>query len=155
MNPSGRAGLLPDRWTVSAITLLLWGLVAWSAAYWGLKMIGRTGSALAVAPVVRLPEPADPLAVGRLLGASPAAPNAPAAAPSLANRFVLMGVVAGVSGAGAALIAVDGQPPKPYTVGRTVTDGLVLQSVQGRRASLGPGLREPSAVMLEMAPLPQ
>lgn len=153
MNSPGRAGLrAADRWGVPAVTLALWGLVAWSGAYWGLKIVASTASALPVAPVRGQPQPVDPVAVGRLLGASPAAANP--AAPSVASRFVLMGVVAGVSGAGAALIAVDGQPPRPYTVGATVTEGFLLQSVQGRRATLGPRLDAPSVVTLELPPLP-
>jgi general secretion pathway protein C len=79
--------------------------------------------------------------VARALGAlsKPAADGADAEAPVLeSSRFVLVGVVA--SGArGAALIAVDGKPAKPYSVGSTVGDTFVLQSVQARQAVLGKG----------------
>jgi general secretion pathway protein C len=53
------------------------------------------------------------------------------------SRFVLWGVVAGASGQGSALIAVDGQPPRPFRVGQTVTDGVVLQSLGPKQAQLG------------------
>ena len=153
MNSPGRAGLrAADRWVAPAATLALWGLVAWSGVYWGLKAVASSAPSRPVTSALGAPQPADPVAVGRLLGASPAVANA--AAPSLASRFVLMGVVAGISGAGAALIAVDGQPPRPYTVGATVTEGFMLQSVQGRRATLGPSPDAPPAVTLELPPLP-
>ncbi len=67
----------------------------------------------------------------------------------------LTGVAAGTSGRGAALISVDGRPARPYAVGMAVGDGLVLQSVQGRRAQLGPALQGPSTVVLELPPLPR
>ena len=53
------------------------------------------------------------------------------------SRFELWGVVAGASGQGSALIAVDGQPPRPFRVGQTVTDGVVLQSLGPKQAQLG------------------
>lgn len=55
-----------------------------------------------------------------------------------ASRFALTGVVASSSQHGAALIAVDGKPAKPYAVGSRVGDEWVLQSVQPRRAVLVP-----------------
>jgi general secretion pathway protein C len=64
-------------------------------------------------------------------------------------------VAAGTSGRGAALIAVDGLSARPYSVGMPVGEGLVLQSVQGRRAQLGPALQGPTTVVLELPPLPR
>lgn len=55
-----------------------------------------------------------------------------------ASRFALTGVVASSSQHGAALIAVDGKPAKPYAVGSRVGEEWVLQSVQPRRAVLVP-----------------
>ena len=65
--------------------------------------------------------------------------QAPLAEVSIAqsSRFELRGVVAGASGQGSALIAVDGQPPRPFRVGQTVTDGVVLQSLGPKQAQLG------------------
>jgi general secretion pathway protein C len=56
------------------------------------------------------------------------------------------------AGQGIALIAVDGKPPRPFRVGATVEDSLVLQAVARRGATLGPaqGL---AAVRLELPPL--
>jgi general secretion pathway protein C len=81
---------------------------------------------------------ADPAAIAALLGA---VPNSGAAAPvaSLSSRFALIGVVADATHSGAALIAVDGKPPKPFRVGANIDENLVLQSVDSRRAVLGSG----------------
>jgi general secretion pathway protein C len=68
----------------------------------------------------------------------------------LASRFQLQGVLAGGAEAGAALIAVDGKPAKPYRVGAVVADGWVLQSAEGRRVSLGAAMNGPSTLTLEL-----
>ena len=73
-----------------------------------------------------------------------------AAAPSLASRFQLQGVMAGGPNAGAALIAVDGKAAKPFRVGAVVADGLVLQSAQGRRVTLGAAMDGPQSLVLEL-----
>lgn len=114
----------------------LWLLVGLSASYWGLRWWGDS----AVAPVPQLaPERAsiDVEAVARALGAaSPASAAAPEAdAPS---RHVLLGVVRDAQGRGAALIASDGKPAKPYRVGAALPDGLVLRELTPREALLGP-----------------
>ena len=66
-----------------------------------------------------------------------------------AGRIQLVGVIASMSGQGSALIAMDGQPPKPYRVGQAVGEGLVLQSLSPKRAQLGASLNGP--VVREMA----
>jgi general secretion pathway protein C len=67
--------------------------------------------------------------------------QAPVPAPEVSiaqsSRFQLLGVVAGASGQGSALIALDGQPPRAFRVGQTVTDGVVLQSLGPKQAQLG------------------
>jgi general secretion pathway protein C len=68
----------------------------------------------------------------------------------LASRFQLLGVLAGGPNAGAALIAVDGKPAKPFRVGAVVSDGLVLQSAQGRRVSLGVALDGAPTLTLDL-----
>jgi general secretion pathway protein C len=127
---------LQSRWAVAGTTFLLWALVAASAVFWGLRMSARSGAAPQPPAVSRAPAAADPVAVARLLGASPAAASAAApAAPALASRLMLVGVVAGAaSQKGVALISVDGKPAKPFRVGAAIEEGVVLQSVQGRRA---------------------
>jgi general secretion pathway protein C len=140
-----------NRWAVAAGTFVLWGLVAASAVYWGMKLSSAqiTGP---VAPPAPSAPPGDPAAIAKLLGATPAAPTAAAPAPSLASRFALLGVVAEQDGGGAALISVDGRPPKPFRVGASLDEGLVLQSVQPRTVAIGPSLKAQPALTLELPP---
>ncbi|MFZ5487446.1 MAG: type II secretion system protein N [Pseudomonadota bacterium] len=131
--PSGGTG-----WGVRLATFVLWLLAAASVAYWGLRLAGRTQD-VALPAVVTAPAAPDVQAIARLLGAGAAPVAAAAPQASLASRFALIGVLAGQhSGGGAALIAIDGKPPKPYRVGAQVEDGLVLLALGPREARLGP-----------------
>ncbi|HEY8356040.1 MAG TPA: type II secretion system protein N [Ramlibacter sp.] len=132
---------MPSTWTVRGATFALWLLAAACAAFWALRLGSGPEVAAPPAPGPRTVA-VDPAAVGRLLGGVPTAPGVVIAAPvaTLASRFQLIGVAAGASsGGGAAVIAVDGKTAKPYRVGSVVEEGLVLQSVQGRRAVLAQG----------------
>jgi len=139
---------LHSRWPVAGATFTLWALVAASAVYWGLKFTAPAGGTTA-AVASRNAAPPDPAAIARLLGAGPAAA---AAAPvaSLSSRFVLVGVVASASHHGAALIAVDGRPARPFRVGAALDEGVVLQSVAARRAVLAASADGPALVTLEL-----
>jgi len=96
---------------------------------------------------------ADPAAIARLLGAHPEAP-AVVAAPEAASRFALLGVVADSAGAGAALIAVDGKPPRPFRVGAALADGYVLQSLDARAARIGARRDAATVFTLQLPVLP-
>ena len=130
---------------------LLWLAAGLSAGYWVLQFLGRS-SVTPVVTVATAPAPADPMAVARTLGAVPVA--APGAAPVAAApaRYVLLGVVATGTDTegGAALIAVDSQPPRPYRVGAALEGGLVLQAVTRRTVRLGPSLGAPSSMELSL-----
>ena len=140
-------------WTVRGASFALWALAAASVVYWGFRL-GGGSSVKTPPPVERQAPPVDPAAIARLLGASPAGVAASAAAPSLASRLQLVGVVAGVSsGGGAAIIAVDGKPAKPFRVGAAIEDGVVLQSVRGRQAVLASGPSGQSLLTLELPPM--
>ena len=66
---------------------------------------------------------------------------------------MLLGVLAGTaSGGGAALIAVDGKPARPYRVGAAVEPGMVVQSLSRREARLGASQDGASTMTLEVAP---
>jgi general secretion pathway protein C len=138
-----------SRWAVRATTLVVWLLAGASGAYWALKLMSPSGAPVRAPVAVRAPTPADPAAVARLLGAVPAQ-QATAPVAALASRFSLLGVVTGPSAQGAALIAVDGKPARPYRIGTSVDEGLVLQSVQGRRAVLAASASGPAVVTLEL-----
>ena len=143
-----------QRWSVRLSTLVLWALALASVVYWGLRL-SAAPTGLAVSAVAPAPPAPDAQALARLLGALPSqAAMAPQAVAS-PNRFVLVGVLAGQqSGGGAALIAVDGQPAKPFRVGAVVVDGeLVLQSLGRREARLGASQGAATTLTLELPPL--
>lgn len=130
---------VPPAWTVRGATFALWALAAASAAWWGLQLGGGGSGRAAPLAAARSVPPADPAAIARLLGSTPAAAEAAVAAPqpAFASRFQLVGVVAeSHSGRGAALISVDGKPARPYRAGTAIEEGVILQSVQGRQAVL-------------------
>ncbi|MDF1480566.1 type II secretion system protein N [Extensimonas sp. H3M7-6] len=136
-------------WGVRLATLVLWAFAAASVAYWGLRLAGRPQDAALPAVATAAAAP-DVQAIARLFGAGAAPVAAAVPQPSLASRFKLVGVLAGQqSGGGAALIAVDGKPPKPYRVGAQVEDGLVLLPLGQREARLGPP-EGPAAFTLEL-----
>ncbi len=124
-------------WAARISTFVLAAAVAGSAVYWGLQWSAPTAGVPVLAVDTASAAPVDTAAVAQALGASGAEAPAGAVVPSLAaSRFVLTGVVAGRSQQGAALIAVDGKPPKPFAVGARVADDWTLRSVQPRRAAL-------------------
>ncbi len=140
-----------SKWGVRLGTLALWALAGASVVFWGLRLSVRP-AALTVPAAAPAPVAPDAQAMARLLGV-PAAGAAAARAPavSLASRFALIGVLAGrSSGGGAALIAVDGKPPKPFRVGAAVDEGLVLQALGPRQARLGAAIDGPATLTLDM-----
>ena len=126
--------------------LLVWGAVAFSAVTWSLRWSAPSANLSHATAAQSLPE-LDVSAAARSLGAGPVQA---VATPTLASRFQLQGVMAGGPNAGAALIAVDGKPAKPYRVGAVVADGMVLQTAQGRRISLGASMDGPQTLALEL-----
>ena len=139
---------LTSRWAPRLVTFVVWALALASAAYWGLKSTAdAAGPQTAVSTQAMVP--VDTAAVARVLGT---VPEDMAAEPqvNLSSRFVLSGVVAGRGRGGAALIAIDGQPPKPFRVGSVVDGNLLLQSVGPRRAELATRRDGPVAFALEL-----
>lgn len=128
---------------------LAWAVVAASLAFWALRLLAHP---LPVPPQA-LPVSMDHAVRGDVLKLFPAAPAAVAAEPQLASRFQLVGVIApragsaGSAGAGVALIAVDGQPARPFRVGARVDGRLVLQAVSSRGADIGPAGGPPAATL--------
>jgi general secretion pathway protein C len=113
----------------------LWALAAASIVFWGLRLAAPSDAI--APPAVAAPAAAvDSAAVAQLLGAVPSEVVA-TPTPDAASRFVLKGVVADTDQQGAALIAVDGKPARPFRVGAQIADGFVLQSVTVRAAALG------------------
>lgn len=90
-----------------------------------------------------------PEVLARLLGAQP---SAPAVVASPAERFKVMGVIASASGQGTALVAVDGQPPRPFKVGAELAPGFVIRSVSQKELTLA---TRPGGDALVTLPLPE
>ena len=143
-------------WWLRGTTFLMAALAVASATVWGLKLS-------APAPLTQVASVAAPGLVSsdtqawvRLLGGQKAgtSPAAEVAATDVSStRFKLMGVVAGLSRHGYALIATDGKPAKPYRVGASVEYGLVLKSVSPRSAELSRPLEAPAGLTLELPKL--
>ena len=137
----------------------VWAVVAASAVFWALRMFAAAPAA--PAHTVAVSATATPRGdLARLFGAeapSPADPGAVAvAAPELASRFKLVGLAATrTSGSreGLALLSVDGKPARPFRVGQSVADSLVLLSVQGREVQLGAAGGD-AQLKIELPPLP-
>lgn len=132
---------------LTALLVLL--ALASALAWWTAARHMQTAPPMPLAPSV--PAPAVALLsageLARLLGASAAAPQ-----PAPAQRFQVLGVIAGRSGQGAALIAVDGQPARPFGVGAEVAPGFVLKRLATRAVMLADSVDAPVKLSL---PLPE
>ncbi|MGJ7612391.1 MULTISPECIES: type II secretion system protein N [unclassified Variovorax] len=137
------------RWHAPLATTGLWALAAGAAVFWALRLASPADIVAAAATMPRPSVSADSDAVARLLGVLPSSSTAPVA-PEAASRFALSGVVADPSRQGAALIAIDGKPPRPFRVGSRVGDNYVLQSVGLRSATLGAQADGPAAFTLQL-----
>ncbi len=135
-----------SRLALPVAALLVWGAVAFSVVTWVLRW-SATGTAPSNATATQTLPEVDVSAASRSLGVAPVQVMA---APSAASRFQLLGVLDAGPDTGAALIAVDGKPAKPYRVGAVVADGLVLQLAEGRRISLGAAMDGPQTLVLEV-----
>ena len=140
---AGRAGAI---W----MSGLFWLVAGLSAGYWALQ-VGGQGHWTSLEGLAPSAPQSDVASVGRALGAASDQPSnaAQASAPPPA-RLRLLGVVVKGGTVGAALIAVDDQPPRPWRVGSEVLEGLVLQSVDRQGARLGASRSGPSTMVLEM-----
>lgn len=125
---------------LALLTTLVWAAAMGLTVAVGLQLWQmRAGQATAVSPLAMGSGPRDvPLAqVKKVLVGRTVQPDQ-AAAPdqSDVSRLSLQGVVHMGRGLGGALIAVDGQAPKPYRVGQVVAEQWRLESVSPRQASL-------------------
>ena len=126
----------------------MWFAVAYSLVGWFLRD-NPTGSGVStsVESVQPVNDTLDSQAVSRALGAQAQAAQA---APTLASRFQLVGVLNGDATTGVALLSVDGKPAKPFRIGKPVAEGLVVQSTQAKRVQLGATVDGPSTLSLEL-----
>ena len=133
-----------------AALLVLLALLA--AAYWLRANLRQAQplAPLAAAPATPLPSLVSASQLGRLLGASGSAATV---APGPLQRFMVVGVIAGASGRGVALISVDGQAPQPFAVGAELAPGFVVKSLGMRQVMLATSLQDPVSVTLPMPAL--
>jgi general secretion pathway protein C len=143
----------PHPWRTRVVTFFLAATAAASLAFWSLKwpVSARTDR---VATPELAPATIDSAKLAQLLGLSASGPGTLAPLANAASRYKLIGVIAQGSQRGSALIAIDGEPAKPFRVGALVTDGMLLQSVHGRSVTLAPEMTGNQGVTLEMPPLP-
>ncbi|MCM2340211.1 general secretion pathway protein C [Rhodoferax sp.] len=143
-------------WPARLSTFALAALAAASVVYWGLRWSEPISTPRANDDAFSQ-RPVDTGRIAQLLGASATPDNGGPAAPAVnaTSQYKLLGVIAGAKGRGfgSALIAIDGEPAKPYKVGDRLSDDLLLQSVTARGATLAPGMQEPASVELELPPL--
>lgn len=141
---------MKTKWSLRLMTALLWALATASLVYWGLRLSGP--GATRTAPATAHSAPAGDAsarlaAIARVLGATQSTQAEPVA--SAPARFGLLGVVAQGRG-GAALLAIDGKPAKPYRVGTELEEGLLLQSVGPRHVVLAASAGGPALHRLEL-----
>jgi general secretion pathway protein C len=140
--------------------LSLGALAAYGAVSWFLQIQSLSEPA-SLAPVAQTINGSTALAVdtGRVAQAlgAPVASVAPDVAggnvANTAHQWNLLGVVAGASGKGSALLSVDGQAPKAFLPGQSVAPGWVLHSVGHRLARLAPEGQDTASVTLELPKL--
>lgn len=143
--------LLQNLWVVRLLTAFVWAVLAAIVLFWVLALsAGGKSDAAQVAQPAPLAVDADGvlhLLAGRQIVA--AAPKKEVQK----SAYQLVGVLAGTqSQQGSALIALNGQLPKPYRVGATIEgeDGYVLQALSARAANLGFSVDGDVALVLEL-----
>lgn len=137
----------PTKAVLGLSTLLVWAAVAYSAVGWVLRDSPASEPATSVANTPTSSKDIDTAAVARVLGAQP---QVAVAAPTLVSRLQLVGVLNGDASTGVALISVDGKTAKPFRVGKTVAEGLVVQSTQAKRVTLGASVDGPATLSLDL-----
>jgi general secretion pathway protein C len=137
-------------WTPRLAAFAVGLLLAASMVAWVLRWPAKDAGLGRPLPMVNDDLPPAPAGVlVRLLGAQAQAPEM-AAPPDAASRFRLTGIIASVSGAGVALLSIDGNPSKPYPVGSQLEEGWMLQSVERRRVALAADAKAPVGLRLEL-----
>lgn len=140
---------LPFQW----LTALVWAGAAASTVYWFLQFSGGQ-DAPPSRPIVAIASEQAGVRPAKLIqffggGTASAAAPAPVTKGPRSGRFVLLGVVTAGAG-GAALIAVDGRPARPFMVGSLLDDGTYLSAVGKRFALLSEHRNGPPVERIDM-----
>jgi general secretion pathway protein C len=120
--------------------------LALDATYWILRLPQHSGDPITALQFTEAPRQ-DVQGLATWLGQREAAAGVTASNAD----FRLLGVVAGESMRGSAVIAVSGKAPRTYRVGDPVADGLLLQSVAPRQATLAATAASGAPLVLELA----
>jgi general secretion pathway protein C len=152
--PTNRSG---TTWLPAVFTTMVWAALGLSALAWGLAVWPTDAKPLA-ASVPMTPAAGTAVVqvadVAKLLGSSSAATSTIEASAPAAQRLSLLGVALADKRNAIALISLEGQAPKPFHVGATVSPGLVLQAVTHTQALLGAALKSPTLSTLEIPKRP-
>lgn len=144
-------------WLPALVTTVVWAALGLSALAWGLATWPKNDKPLADS--VAVPQAASAAVVqavdiAKVLGAARSDPTPIDSSATVGVRLSLLGVALAAQGNAIALISVDGQAPKPFHVGATVSPGLVLQAVTPTQALLGAALKSPTLNTLELPKRP-
>jgi general secretion pathway protein C len=137
---------MSSRWT----GFFIWALVAASAAFWSIKIFAATRPVPPGAQAPQVVAANGPME--RLFGAVLVPSAAAAAVHPESERFQLVGVIAppnGVTRAGYAIVAIDGQPARTWHVGAALDGNTSLLAVSKRGAEFGPS-GGPTAFSLQL-----
>ena len=111
------------------ISVLLFAALCAICAAWALKLLGPRSPIAPSAPVAATPGGINLKAPAQLFGqAPPVAARGATNAPVAPANVQVVGVLA-AGPRGIALLAVDGRPAKPFSVGDTLVDGSVVKAV--------------------------
>jgi general secretion pathway protein C len=149
MNTARKSFFTSSTTFLQLVNLLVWAGVAYTAVVLVLRWSkgADEGAPLIVGIEQKQVSPdVDSLSVSKALGVAPVQ----SASANLASRFVLVGVMDGGPSQGVALISVDGKPAKPYRLGQTVSDGLVVLGTGLKKAELGPHMGSSPALVLDL-----
>lgn len=143
----------PSRpWGLYLITFLSALCAAASAVFWLLGAASVAPQEQRAAPLgAPVSAVVDSQLLARALGGGVV--EAAKAAPAPTTQYQLLGVVAGPVGRGYALLVVGNAPPKAYSVGAALGEGLFLQSVSSRGAKIGSKLQGQALLELSLPTL--
>lgn len=136
------------------LALLVWALVAASAAHWGLRWLVKPTALPPGTGAVSMASVPRGDIVKLLSGPAPVESSMPDPnqQSALAARVQLLGVVAprgGGNGPGVALLVVDGKPARAFKTGHAVDGDLIVQTVTQQNVAIGPR-GGPAALTLDL-----
>ena len=144
-------------WLPALVTTVVWAALGLSALVWGLATWPKDDKPLAdsvAAPQAASAAVVQGADIAKVLGAASADATTVDGSATVGVRLSLLGVALAAQGNAIALISLDGQAPKPFHVGATVSPGLVLQAVTPTQALLGAALKSPTLNTLELPKRP-